>query len=74
MVLESARVNWKRGTGWQGEKAGGGRAGHLSALQDGVASALVVHCSLVRLCFLTFPFSSKARASMHPLGDFYTKS
>ena len=58
----------------KGELAGGGRARHLSAPQDGVASALSVHCSLVRLCFLTFPFSSKERASIHPLGDFYTKS
>lgn len=74
MVPESALVNWKRRTGWEEEKAGGGQAGHLSAPQDGVASALSVHCSLVRLCFLTFPFSSKERASIHPLGDFYTKS
>lgn len=46
-----------------GEKAGGGELGHFSALQDGVASVLVVHDSVVSKTFfsLIFPFSLEER-------------
>lgn len=47
-----------------GEEAGGGELGHFSALQDGVASVLVVHDSVVSKTFffpLIFPFSLEER-------------
>lgn len=74
MVREIALVNWQRGAGWEEENPGGGRTGHFSALQDGIASALALHYSMVSKTFPIFPFCSEKRASTHPLGDFYTKS
>lgn len=50
-----------------------GELGHCSALQDGVASALAVHYSMVSK-ILFFPFSAKESESAHQLGDFCTKS
>ena len=51
MVREIALVNWQQGAGWEEENPGGGRTGHFSALQDGIASALALHYSMVSKTF-----------------------
>lgn len=65
MVREIALVNWQRGAGWEEENPGGGRTGHFSALQDGIASALALHYSMVSKTFFRFFRFARRKGQAH---------